>query len=110
MNKVPDLRWATLNECDMDKILRLLKRNVIIQDFGGSENEKDEMIQRVAIFGFIKQILIERPSLIHSVANGTVQSHPIVSKYLIHTGVVQNGPDTPKDNYPQKELDILMSY
>lgn len=110
MNHAVHAHANPLNDADMKKILDIVKNNVTIYDFQGSEIEKEYATQAIAVFRFVKQLLVEMPALTHSVVNGVIQSSPIVSKYLVSCGFVTEENASSNSNMLPKDLHVLLTY
>jgi hypothetical protein len=84
MNNRAYITGKPFTEWDMNKILKMLRRNGVARGFEDNKNEEEVALNDAGIFQFLVQLLNDRPAYIYCAIDAIINSHTNVSQYLKH--------------------------
>lgn len=109
MEKVVKICRPPMDQWDMEKVLKILKKNIDVTVDGKDPAQRDSIVQEQAIFRFVHQVLNERPALFESLFSAILNSNPILSKYILTSRLTVVDDDFDVDS-PQKSLELLVAF
>lgn len=98
-----------IDKWDMEKVLKILKKDINVTVNGNNPAEKNSIMQEQAIFRFVSQILNEKPALLESFVSAILSSNSVLSKYICATGLMDMEQDFDVD-HPEESLKVLVSF